>query len=119
MRKLLVVLTAVLPWSMVFACELPKPPVTPTVDVVVEDVDWLEGSDPNSREFPMCEIACANLRRLGCPESKTLDGGLSCYEVCAKAERSGRFTLRPQCIAGAGDRAALLDCKTVRCEAQK
>lgn len=64
--------------------------------------------------FPDCAAACKTLRRLACSEAAKLDGGLSCYDICAKAETSSR-SLNPKCVADAGTRDVVRACKTVRC----
>jgi len=73
-----------------------------------EDAD---GARPRSA----CRHACEAMRRFGCPEGAPLDGGDSCEAVCEHAESSGKFALKPACIADAGSRDAVRACGTVRC----
>lgn len=118
MKKLLVLASFLsFPIVAMLACgpaPKPKPP-----EVYFDAADFIDGQvDPGTAEFPACALACMNLARMGCKEAATLDGGLSCYDVCAKAEGSGRFSLRPACVAGAVDREALRACGTVRCGAR-
>lgn len=65
---------------------------------------------------PSCASACANLRRLHCPEGATRPGEDSCYVVCRRAESTrGRIDFKPRCVAAARDRTALAACETYRC----
>ncbi len=63
---------------------------------------------------PDCAAACKTLKRLGCPEAAKPDGGLSCYDVCVKAETSSR-SLQPKCVASKVSREGIRSCGTVRC----
>lgn len=76
-----------------------------------------DGEDPpvESATFPICAKACATLKRLGCPEADRPDGGSTCYAVCAKAERSGKFGLRPSCVAVSKSQADVKACGSIRC----
>lgn len=62
-----------------------------------------------------CGNACAQLAQLGCPEANPNPGGESCYTICAKAETSRKFTLKPACLAAAKTVPAVRACGTVRC----
>lgn len=64
-----------------------------------------------------CGNACAQLAQLGCPEANPNPGGEGCYTVCAKAEASRKFTLKPGCLSAAKTIAAVRACGTVRCAA--
>ena len=72
---------------------------------------------PDDSEPPLtaCGRACEALRRLGCPEGDPADGGLPCADVCDRAEASGKFSLRPDCVADAGTVIEVRACATVRC----
>lgn len=63
-----------------------------------------------------CARACANLKSLGCPESETPTGGDSCVDLCQKAQKSGKFDMKPQCVLDAGSVEQLRACGTVRCK---
>lgn len=60
-----------------------------------------------------CAPACANLARLKCPESATNAKGMTCTEVCQRAERLR--DMNTACVASAEDIDELLGCRTVRC----
>lgn len=62
-----------------------------------------------------CGNACAQLAQLGCPEANPNPGGEGCYAVCAKAEATKKFTLKPACLTAAKTIAAVRACGTVRC----
>lgn len=102
-----------------FACCKPQTPPEPPITIV--DIDAQKDADDDASydaaRFPACTRACRNLKALGCPEAEKEDGGLSCYDVCAKAEASGKFTLRPDCVADAGTKEQLRDKCRVRCGA--
>ena len=82
--------------------------------IVISDatVEFLDGAKKNAS----CVKACAKLAEFGCPEGKAPDAGDSCYFVCANAEASGKFGLKPDCIAAAKTAVELQACKTVRCK---
>lgn len=102
-------------WS-VLACETPPPrPVAPVDVVPIPEDAGSEEPTLDAARFPECALACTHLRLLGCEEGRTPDGGLSCYAICAKAEASGTFTLKPACVAAAPSKEALRKCGTVRC----
>ena len=63
----------------------------------------------------VCAKACANLRRLDCPEGDAPDGGRSCESVCEQARASHRIDLKPLCLASAKTREAARACGTVAC----
>lgn len=63
---------------------------------------------------PACEKACAQLVELGCPEGKPSARGVPCLDVCMSAVASG-VDLEPECVAQAGDAAAVRRCG-VRCQ---
>jgi len=63
-----------------------------------------------------CVAACAILASLKCPEAETPDGGDTCLDICTKAEASGRFSLKPECVAKAKDLAGVKACGSVRCK---
>jgi len=95
-------------------CPAPAPQ-HPVVDVSDASVDPSDDVDGAVR-FPACQAACARLRSLGCPEASTPDGGRSCYRLCADAEESRKFDLKPACVAGALDVATVRSCGSVRCQ---
>lgn len=70
---------------------------------------------PDSGPSAPCEAACAKLAALGCPEADTLDGGKSCAQLCLDSEASGKFNLKPACVAGAQTVEQVRACGTVRC----
>jgi hypothetical protein len=61
-----------------------------------------------------CLEACANLRRLGCPEGSE-DAGAGCSSICNHTVATNAFTLNPICIASAKDVAGVRACGTVKC----
>jgi hypothetical protein len=61
-----------------------------------------------------CGAACAVLARLGCPEAAPTAAGEPCDAFCVRVERSGKFSLRPTCVAAAVNRDDLGKCN-VRC----
>lgn len=81
-------------------------------------VVWLSSCEPPAKSPPLpadgtCEAACANLGRLGCPESKPNAKGMTCPEICERASLLRDMAL--ECVASATDREALLECGSVRC----
>ena len=95
------------------ACS-PTHPIAP-VQPIPEDAGGEQPSTDDA-QYPDCARACTRLREHGCPEGLTPDGGLTCYDVCTKAESSGNFSLNPRCVADAESREAVRACKTVRCK---
>lgn len=93
----------------------PQPPV-PDADAAL-DVDADNGLDEDGapRNVP-CTQACVKLAFLGCPEATKPDGGKTCYRLCADAEASGKFSLKPACVAAAKDVDGVRACGTVRCK---
>ena len=109
-------LATFLAYSLV-ACPppIPKPPPIDAADAS-ESVDAGESeSNVDASRFPSCVSACAKMKSLGCPEAETPDGGKTCYRLCADAEASKKFNLKPACIAGCGDIACVRGCGSVRC----
>ena len=102
----------------------PKPPPTDAdaqvIDVVTPEsgaADAGDDSDPDGAlRSPACKNACLRLRQLGCPEAETPDGGKTCYMLCADAEASGKFRLKPDCVAAAQTVETVRACGTVRCQ---
>jgi len=88
-------------------CQRPANPPIVDTDAATPVVDASTGT--------ACELACARLGSLGCPEAEALPGGKSCVVLCADAEESGKFSLRPDCVADAGTVADVRVCGTVRC----
>ena len=109
------------------ACE--RPAACPCPDSVVTVVPLDPSGDggtiePDDEPFdiaggystPVCLEACLNLKRLGCPEARNRPGEDSCYVVCRRAESTNKHvSFRPDCIAAAKDKRALLACNTYRC----
>lgn len=77
-----------------------------------------EGEPDAALKYPACAAACAKMaeKAIDCPEAAKPDGGKTCYRLCADAEESGKFNLKPACIAGAKDVAGVRACGTVRCK---
>lgn len=79
---------------------------------------WLSSCTPpaQSPKVPTdgtCDAACANLARLGCPESRPNSKGMTCSAICERASLLRDMSL--ECVANAPDQEALLECGTVRC----
>jgi hypothetical protein len=85
---------------LVLGCPRPEPPAAP---------------DPPPAVVVDCARACERLGELGCPEAETPDGGKACLVVCVDAEREGKYSLKPACVAVAHTSAELRACGTVRC----
>lgn len=60
-----------------------------------------------------CGRACTAFSRLGCPEGRPSDNGVSCYRVCVKTAKVKK--LPAACWAGASSVAALRACGGIRC----
>jgi hypothetical protein len=92
----------------------PSPtPVVPTVDAT----DASQGEDAAlDSAGTQCARACANLKKLGCPEADMVTNGDSCVDLCQKAQNTGKFDMKPACVLDAGTKDALLKCGTVRCK---
>jgi len=94
----------------------PSPaPVVPTVDatdaaIVIDDAAVLDATGTQ------CMRACATLKKLGCPEAETPDGGDTCVALCQRAQDTKKFDMRPQCVSDAGSVEQLRACGTVRCK---
>lgn len=93
----------------------PKPPPCPADVHLDTDSGIEEPKEDGAATFPACVRACAKLKEFGCPEAETLQGGRTCYAVCAFAEASKKETLGPGCVADARNVAEVRACKTVRC----
>lgn len=113
-------------WALAELTGCPQTPEPPHVDPIdggypPGQVDALDGEDPpvETATVPACAKACKNLKALGCPEAERLDGGSTCYAVCAKAEQSGKFGLHPSCVAAAKTAGEARNCGSIRCMAAK
>lgn len=62
---------------------------------------------------PDCVAACANMKRLGCPEAEP--AGRTCGGVCAAALKTKRIDLHLFCVANAQTIEDVRECRTVRC----
>lgn len=94
------------------------PSVVVLSDASLFDVSLYDAEDTPTEDTalsPACVKACKRLAEWGCPEAKKPDGGKTCYQVCSEAELSGKFSLKPQCVANATTLVELKACKTVRC----
>lgn len=98
-------------------CPAPEPAHPELAEGGRPPADSPDAEDPpeGSAAIPACSRACAALERLGCPEAERPDGGRTCYAVCADAERGGKFSLKPSCVAASKSVAELRACGTVRC----
>lgn len=96
----------------------PQAPLTPLgdadADVVVTTVAEAGVVDSAPVASDQCAQACANLRKLGCPEGSSVDGGDSCERVCG-VTYVGVFNIKPACVASASSVAGVRACGTVRC----
>lgn len=101
-----------------FACREPN---CPDAVVVIQPADAGLPGDAGeeqldgTKKISPCGDACVQLAKLGCPESTPKPGEESCYVVCARAEETKRFSLKPTCIAKAATVAEVRACGTVRC----
>jgi hypothetical protein len=97
-------------------CPAPAP-VVPTVDATDAASD--SGDDAAvvlDAAGTQCMRACATLKKLGCPEAETPDGGDTCVTLCQRAQDTRKFDMRPQCVSDAGSVEQLRACGTVRCK---
>lgn len=123
--------TAILLGLSILGCpRVPQPPVQPDgptdADAAVSDAgddSWVQdaagsvdATPVDAGRCPACKAACEALERLGCPEAKPADAGQGCQEVLEHAQTSGKFDLKPYCVAAAKSRADLAKCGTVRCQ---
>jgi len=119
-QRVLIMTPLVWLYLAAFGCLPPKCPDSPTVIPVeggiLDAQDNQEDDDPieGVARYPVCLQACANLKRLGCPEARQLPQGKTCYRVCADGFQNGR-PLRPTCVAAARDVEDVRLCRTVRC----
>lgn len=90
----------------------PQIDATAVVDAAVDPDEAPDGTVKNKA----CAAACAKMKALGCPEAVKPDGGQTCYNVCAHAESSGKFSLKPDCVASKNTIEELKTCGTVRCK---
>lgn len=99
--------------------ESTPPVVEPSQDGGFPIVNHEEGDneDPTlgKARYPDCVRACAKLKELTCPEAEQPKGGKTCYAVCRDAEASGKYTMKPACVALATTIDSVRACKTVRC----
>lgn len=111
--------------ALLFACS-PSPPPNPPVPYapgedggypITTEPDSADNEDPEpgKGKFPACSKACAKLKELGCPEGERKKGEKTCYALCRDAEDSGKYTLKPQCVADASSVDSVRACKTVKC----
>lgn len=85
------------------------------VDAAWVSEDDLDNVKDGAIRYPVCKSACDNLKKLGCIESKQLDGGQDCYSICAHAESTRKFDLHPACVANAKTVDAVRACGPIRC----
>lgn len=83
-----------------FACYEPKGPTYEQGDAAPEDAST-----------SACQPACEAMKKLGCPEGQAA----SCVDTCKQTQGTGKFDLKPACIASAKTRDELAVCGTVRC----
>lgn len=60
-----------------------------------------------------CALACRNLRALGCPEGKTLEGGKGCTQICR--DMLPLSSRDPGCEKRAKTAAAVRICPRIKC----
>lgn len=100
--------------------QAPEPPAdavdasTGLQDAATDALDDPDGNVDAAR-YASCAKACANLGKLGCPEAATVDGGDSCYAVCAHAVTSHKFDFKAACLTAAKSAAEAKACGSVRC----
>lgn len=104
MRALVVV-------ALVAGC---KGPVAPGPDADASAPDAATPASMDAGPPTRCVAACANLRRLGCPEGEERDAG-GCGAVCGHAAASRSFDLKPDCLAKAATVDEARACGTVLC----
>ncbi len=85
-------------------------PVIPDAAIVTEDADASDAPPVLSD----CEIACANLHKVGCPEA-TKHGQIVCTDTCEKIQRTRFIDLDVACLVRAETVLAVKLCG-VRCQ---
>lgn len=104
----------------VFVAGCPVDPPPRTVVVVCNDDSGVveQFSEDQSAEAlglsTPCAKACANLAKLGCPESAKLPGGKTCVETCKSIAPISSYD--PECVAKATTVATVRKCPSVRCQ---
>jgi hypothetical protein len=119
-KKFAIAAAAALAIAACYECKDPQCSNVPPVDPVPPDwyppaggniVVETDGSDAAASS--PCGRACDNLRRLGCPEGRGSDGGVSCYRICLKQASLERIPA--SCWAGASNVTTLRACGRIRC----
>lgn len=77
----------------------------------------LEGGNAESGVRSACAKACATFAKLGCPEARATDHGVSCVAVCVRGDALRKAPA--SCWAGAVTVEALRACGGVRCEGKE
>ena len=104
------------------ACPAPRPVVPPPdADAAGPEPAPAPPPEPAPEAGPpgppgqeACELACANLARLGCPEAAPDAGALTCVPVCVHTVGTP-FNVNPDCVREAGDVVSVRACGTVKC----
>jgi hypothetical protein len=103
------------PSMVVVALDAARGDLTLPVIVAPKDAEAVSDARMDAPRASACSRACAKLKAVGCPEAEQIDGGLACVDLCDKAEASGKFTLKPECVAAAASVEAVRACGSVRC----
>lgn len=96
---------------MVSGC--PNPLQAPNQDMNQTDSAYVD--DLVNGTSILCSSACRNLRANGCEEGFDVDGGDSCFMICAHNTSSAHYSLPAQCVNPAKDVAGIRACG-VRCQ---
>lgn len=103
--------------ALVAGCPQEPPPRTVVVvcnddSGVAEDFSLDRSEEALGLSTP-CAKACANLSKLGCPESARLPGGKTCVETCKAIAPVSSYD--PDCVIKAKSVDAVRKCPSVRC----
>ena len=84
----------------------------PDAEPVVGDAALSSDDALAAKKHPECQkVFCAKLAQLGCPESLSVPGGLSCISLCSKILDDRKFDLQLACVGVAKDIPSVRKCR--------
>lgn len=106
-------LALIVPW--ISGCD-PKPQPQTVYIVCASDGGGVDEDDDDAGTLGAaddCALACRNLRTIGCPEGRTLEGGKGCTQICRDITPISSYD--PACVKRAKTKDAVRTCPRIKC----